>query len=159
VRVVAVDISAGATFAARENAVRLGVGGQVAVARTDVLAAIRDASVDLVVSNPPYLSRAILSTLPREVREHDPRLAIDGGIDGLEIIRRLIAEAPRVLRPGGALAMETAGGAQARAVCALLTTARFVAVRIREDLAGIARFVSGSLPAPVQTSREREGAR
>jgi release factor-specific protein-(glutamine-N5) methyltransferase len=148
VRVVAIDVSSTAAFAARENAVRLGLAGRVAVARGDLLAAVRDASADLVVSNPPYLPSAILPRLPREVREHDPRLAIDGGADGLEVIRRLIAEAPRVLRPGAALVMETGGGDHTRAVRALMVAGGFVAVDVREDLTGIARFVSGSLPRP-----------
>jgi release factor glutamine methyltransferase len=145
-RVVAIDLSPTAAFVARENAVRLGLGGAVTVARGDLLGAIRDASADLVVSNPPYLSRAILPTLPREVREHDPHLAIDGGAHGLEVIDRLIVEAPRVLRPGAALVMETAGGAHARAVCALMLAAGFVAIDMRHDLTGITRFVSGAKP-------------
>jgi release factor glutamine methyltransferase len=146
VRVVALDLSSAAALAARENAVRLGLGGQVTVARGDLLAAVRDGSADLVVSNPPYLSRAILPTLPREVRDHDPRLAIDGGADGLEVVARLIAATPRVLRPGAALVMETAGGAHTRAVCALMSASGFVAIEVHRDFTGIARFVSGTLP-------------
>jgi release factor glutamine methyltransferase len=143
-RVVAIDLSLAAAFIARENAARLGLGARVAVAGGDVLSAIRSACVDLVVSNPPYLPRGILATLPREVRDHDPRLAIDGGAEGLAVIRTLVADAWRVLRPGGALVMETGGGDHARAVRALMEAAGYVAIDVRKDLTGVARFVSGT---------------
>jgi len=142
-RVVAIDLSSAAVFAARENAARLGLGPRVVVAGGDLLGAVRDASADLIVSNPPYLSRGSLQSLPREVRDHDPRLAVDGGVGGLEVIRRLVQEAPRVLRPGAPLVMETGGGDQTQAVGDLMMAAGFTALEMRRDLAGIERFVSG----------------
>ena len=142
-RVLAIDLSLAAVFVARENAVRLGFGARVAVAGGDGLAPVGAGCADLVVSNPPYLARGILRTLPREVRDHDPRLALDGGDDGLEVIRRLAADARRVLRPGAALVMETGGGDHARAVRGLMAAAGYGAIEVREDLTGVARFVSG----------------
>lgn len=142
-RVLAIDLSLAAVFVARENAVRLGFGARVAVAGGDGLGPVRGGSADLVVSNPPYLPRGTLRSLPREVRDHDPRLAIDGGDDGLEVIRALVTGARRVLRPGAALVMETGGGDHTRAVCGLMAAAGYLNVDVRRDLVGIARFVSG----------------
>jgi len=97
-RVLAVDASPAAVAMARENAAALGLAERVTVVGGDLLGAVRSAAVDLVVSNPPYLSRAILRTLPREVRDHDPRVAIDGGHDGLDVITRLVDDARRSTR-------------------------------------------------------------
>jgi release factor glutamine methyltransferase len=104
--------------------------------------------MDLVVSNPPYLPRAVLRTLPREVRDHDPRVALDGGAHGLEVITRLVDDARRVLRPGGALIMETGGGGHTRTVAERMTAAGYVDVDVRADLLGIRRFVSGRWRRP-----------
>ena len=142
-RVVAIDLSTAAVFAARENAARLGLSQRFVVAGGDLLGAVRDASADLVVSNPPYLSRGALRWLPREVRDHDPMLAVDGGAGGLEIIRRLVRDAPRVLRPGAPLIMETGGGDQTQAVGELMRAAGFSGLEVRRDLTGIERFISG----------------
>jgi release factor glutamine methyltransferase len=142
-RVLAVDASPAAVAMARENAAALGLGERVTVVGGDLLGAVRSAAVDLVVSNPPYLSRATLRTLPREVRDHDPRVAIDGGHDGLDVITRVVDDARRVLRPGGALSMETGGGDHTRAVAERMRHAGYVEVDVRADLLGVRRFVSG----------------
>jgi release factor glutamine methyltransferase len=142
-RVLALDVSPAAMLVARENAASLALAGRVTVAGGDLLAGVRAASMDLVVSNPPYLPRAILKTLPREVRDHDPRVAIDGGADGLEVITRLVDDARRVLRPGGALIMETGGGDHTRAVSDRMTAAGYGDVDVRPDLLGVRRFISG----------------
>jgi release factor glutamine methyltransferase len=78
-----------------------------------------------------------------EVRSHEPTLALDGGVDGLALIRRIAAQARRVLRPAGVLVVETAGGAQATATATLLRAEDFAQVEVRADLAGVARFVAG----------------
>jgi len=141
--VLAIDVSQAAVAAARENAASLGLANRVTVVNGDLLGGVREGSMDLVVSNPPYLPRASLRMLPREVRDHDPRVAIDGGAEGLEVITRLVDDAPRVLRAGGALIMETGGGDHTRAVAARMARAGYVDVDVRADLLGVRRFVSG----------------
>ncbi|MBI1845500.1 MAG: peptide chain release factor N(5)-glutamine methyltransferase [Candidatus Rokubacteria bacterium] len=145
--VVAVDLSPAAAAVARANAESLGLAERVRALIGDLLAPVGAARADLVVANLPYLPRASLAGLEPEVREHEPALALDGGADGLDVIRRLVADAPRVLRPGGRLVLETAGGAQATAVAALLGRAGFHDVAVRRDLAGVGRFVGGTAHA------------
>jgi len=95
------------------------------------------------VSNPPYGSSAFLVGLEPEVARHEPRTAIDGGPDGLALIRRLVVAAPARLRASGALVLETAGPAQAQETAQLLGAAGFAGVATRRDLAGVERFVAG----------------
>jgi release factor glutamine methyltransferase len=97
----------------------------------------------MIVSNPPYLPTSLLPTLAPEVVDHEPRPALDGGVDGLEVIRRLIEESPSRLARGGLLALETAGGTQPRMVSRLMNEAGFRDVLVHNDLAGIRRFVAG----------------
>jgi len=104
-----------------------------------VLGALR---ADLIVANPPYLPSALIDTLAPEVSRFDPRLALDGGADGLAVIRRLAAQARDRVAFGGALVLETAGGAQIPATIALLRAAGFADIRTRADLAGVERFVA-----------------
>jgi release factor glutamine methyltransferase len=146
-RVVAVEASMAALAVAAGNVRALGLGGRVGLVAGDLLAAVRAGGADLVVSNPPYLPTDLVATLAPEVREHEPVAAIDGGPDGLALVRPLVAGAIRVLRPGGALALETAGGAQAAEVAALLEGAGFSEATIRRDLTGTERIVSGRLTA------------
>jgi release factor glutamine methyltransferase len=141
--VVAVDVSPAAAAVARENARALGLTSRVSVVAVDVLVGLRGGRADLIVSNPPYLPSALLPELSPEVSIHEPRLALDGGRDGLDVIRRLVDIARCVLRPSGALVFETAGGDQASAAAALLRGAGWDRVAVRPDLAGIDRFVAG----------------
>jgi release factor glutamine methyltransferase len=141
--VVAVDVSSAAAAVARENARALGLAARVRVIAADLFDGIRGLRADLIVSNPPYLPSALMPELPPEVRIHEPRLALDGGNDGLAVIRRLAVAARRYLRAAGALVVETAGGAQASAAAALLRRAGWDQVAVRADLAGIDRFVAG----------------
>ncbi len=146
VAVVAVDVAPAAARAAAANVRALGLGGCVAVVAADLLAPLPAACADLVVGNLPYLPSRLVPDLPSEVRDHDPRLALDGGPDGLAVIRRLVTEAGRVLRPGGALCLETAGGGQARTLRALLAVRPgWPSTDLRADLAGRERFVSARL--------------
>ena len=147
-RVLALDVSSAAIALARENAASLGLGGRVTIVRGDLVSTVRARSMDLIVSNPPYLPRAVLKTLPREVRDHDPRVALDGGAHGLEVIARLVDDARRVLRSGGALIMETGGGDHTRTVAEQITAAGYVDVDVRADLLGVRRFVSGRWGRP-----------
>jgi len=141
-RVVALEVSPAAAARARANVAALGLDARVTVVESDLFAALGGLRADLVVANPPYLPSALIDTLPPEVRRFDPRLALDGGADGLAVIRRIVAAAPARLAAGGALVLETAGGEQAQATAALLRAAGFADVRTRSDLAGVERFVA-----------------
>ena len=141
--VIAVDVSPAAAAVARENARALGLASRVGVVAADLLDGIRDLGADLIVSNPPYLPSALVPELLSEVRIHEPRLALDGGADGLALIRRIATAARRYVRPSGALAVETAGGDQTEAAAALLRAAGWDRVAVRADLVGIDRFVAG----------------
>lgn len=116
-RVRAVDISADALALARKNAAAL--HAPVEFIQADLLSAIADDSVDVVTANPPYITSADCDGLPRMIRHYEPRLALDGGAGGLDIISRLVLEAARVLTSGGILLMEI-GDEQADAVKELL---------------------------------------
>jgi len=141
--VIAVDVSPAAAAVARDNAQALGLAARVGVVAADLLDGVRDLGADLIVSNPPYLPSALVPELAPEVRIHEPRLALDGGADGLTLIRRIATTARRYLRPSGALAIETAGGDQVEAAAALLRAAGWDRVTVRADLVGIERFVAG----------------
>lgn len=129
-QVFATDISRAALKVAQQNA------PEVTFVECDLVSAFPDASFDLVVSNPPYV--ALGAHLQREVRDHEPALALYGGKDGLDVYRRLIPEAHRVLRPGGWLLLEI-GFTQGDAVSAMLTA--WTDVSTRRDLAGLPRVV------------------
>lgn len=136
--VYAIDLSADALAVARQNVERHGVADRVTLLCGDLLAPLPQ-PVDLLVSNPPY---TVLDDIDVGVRLHEPRLALDGGSDGLAIYRRLLAAAPQALRPGGALMLEI-GATQAEAVTALARQAfPAAAVRVVRDLAGRDRVVA-----------------
>ena len=101
-----IDVSEEALAVARENAAHLGLAAALALLRGDWTAGLGDASFDLVVSNPPYIASHVIETLEPEVRDHEPRLALDGGADGLDAYRLLAPEILRVLKPGGRFAVE-----------------------------------------------------
>ena len=132
------DISPEALSLAGENAARHDLAGRVHFIQSDLLANI-PGPVDLIVANLPYISRADLKDLSREVR-HDPVLALDGGADGLDLIRNLVSEAPRILSPGGFLALEI-GHDQSRQVCELLEGQNFRDISPRRDYQNIERFI------------------
>ncbi len=143
VRVLAVDVSPPAAAVALDNAGALGLAARVTVIVADLLTALRPLAADMIVSNPPYLPTALLSTLTPEVAEHEPRLAVDGGPDGLATLRSIVATAPASLRRGGVLLVETGGGAQAGTVAGMMRESGLVDVARRADLAGVERFVAG----------------
>jgi release factor glutamine methyltransferase len=145
VRVLALDVSPSAVALARDNVAALGLAGRVTVEVSDLFAALGPVRADLIVSNPPYLPSEVIPTLAPEVSRHDPRLALDGGPDGLAVIRRLVEAAPRWLVPGGWLVLETGGDEQARDVVALMDARGFTRIETRPDLAGIVRFVAGGI--------------
>jgi release factor glutamine methyltransferase len=142
-KVIALETSPRAVALARDNIAALGLSGSVTVEVSDLFSALAAVRADLIVSNPPYLPTDLIATLSPEVSRHDPRVAMDGGRDGLAVIRRIVAQAPAWLVPGGALVLETGGDAQVRDVVGLMETAGFEAVATRRDLAGVERFVAG----------------
>ena len=138
---VGFDLSQDALATDRANARVHGVGGRALFARADWLAAA--GLFDLIVANPPYIASDEIAGLAREVADHDPRLALDGGDDGLEAFRRIAAQARNHLVPGGALLAEVGSG-QAAAVAALLAAQGLSAdpaEDIFRDLAGVERVV------------------
>ena len=143
-RVVALELSPAAAELARANVAALGLAARVTVVESDLFSAVGGLRADLIVANPPYLPSALIPTLAPEVSRFDPRLALDGGVDGLDVIRRIATGARGRLAAGGALVLETAGGEQAAATAALLLAAGFADVRTRPDLAGVERFVAAS---------------
>jgi release factor glutamine methyltransferase len=134
--VTATDISPAALRVASENARRL--KAPVHFAACDLAHAIGGGQFDLVVSNPPYVPESDSSTIQREVRDHEPAVALYGGADGLEVYRRLIPEATRLLKPGGWLVMEI-GYRSGEAVAAMLGAWR--EVETIADLAGLPRVM------------------
>ena len=136
-RVVATDVSPAALDLARENA-RL-LGAAVEFRQADLLEGVAADSVDLVVSNPPYVATAECERLDRTVRDFEPRLALDGGPDGLQTISRLVSAAAHVLKSEGRLMMEI-GDDQAAAVEEMLCRSfPLQFLRLRSDCAGRAR--------------------
>ena len=139
----AVDVSDDALAVARANAGRHGLA--VTFLRGDSAAPLAPfAPFDLVAANLPYVATADLAGLAPEVLA-EPRLALDGGPDGLALVRRLVAEAPALLAPGGALVLEIGAG-QAEATAALCRAAGLVDVRVRRDLGAVERVVSAVKP-------------
>lgn len=140
---VGTDLSLEALVTARANANRLGLAGRAAFVACSYASAL-SGSFDLIVSNPPYIPAAEIADLAIEVRNHDPRRALDGGVDGLDAYRALIPEAAARLRTGGALIVEVGHG-QSGDVEGLMTRSGFLVDfnTIRADLAGIPRAVMG----------------
>jgi len=140
-----VDISPAAIGVARRNAVRLGLAERVRLVIGDLLSAPdlpAAGTADLVVANLPYVSSATLARLAPEVAIHEPKLALDGGADGLSLIRRLIPAASAALRPSGAIGLEC-DPAQCTLVFGMLEAAGYQSCAIGRDLAGRQRTVWG----------------
>ncbi|HVK76598.1 MAG TPA: peptide chain release factor N(5)-glutamine methyltransferase [Kofleriaceae bacterium] len=104
-QVIATDLSAPAAAIAAANAERNGVAARVDVRTGDLFAAVAGETFDVIVSNPPYIPTATIATLDREV-QREPRLALDGGVDGLDLLRRIAADLPAHLAPDGLVALE-----------------------------------------------------
>jgi release factor glutamine methyltransferase len=160
-QIVATDISAAALEVARRNAARHEVSTRIEFIECNLLGGLLHESpfvaqsgpqgkritnhdsrpYDLIASNPPYIGRREASTLPREVREHEPEAALFGGETGTEIYAPPIAQAGKLLKPSGILVLEL-GYNSAEHVSQLLDTQEWHDVRITNDLAGIARVAS-----------------
>ncbi len=137
-----VDVSESALEVARENAAALGLGDRAVLEHGTWADGLPDDHYDLVVSNPPYIATAEIETLDPEVRDHEPRLALDGGEDGLDAYRHLAPEILRVLKPGSHFAVEM-GASQKSAVERLFKEAGAGGVRTVRDLSDRDRVVTG----------------
>jgi release factor glutamine methyltransferase len=144
-RAVALDVSPAALEVAARNAARNGVAERIHFLVSDCFDALdvghAGERFDLVASNPPYIAEADVAGLQREVREHEPRAALTPGGDGLSVVRRLVAESPHALRPGGHLLIEI-GFDQHERVASLIDPAVWTLLGIHRDLQGIPRTVA-----------------
>jgi release factor glutamine methyltransferase len=139
-RGIGVDISANAADVAQNNLRASGLSLRAEIRVGDWTSGL-EGRFDLIVSNPPYIPTADLAGLPREVRNFDPWLALDGGIDGLAAYRRILLESRRILSPGGWLLAELGAGQSAK-VTALASECGFTDVMTYQDLAGVNRVVA-----------------
>jgi release factor glutamine methyltransferase len=139
-RATMTDISAEAIAVARANAEKFGLAARCSFAVCDIAQGLTG-PFDLIVSNPPYIARGDIATLEPEVREHDPALALDGGIDGLDAYRAIAAQTRPLLAAGAHLVVELGSGQEA-AVRELLTQAGLTTGKVRADLAAIPRALA-----------------
>lgn len=137
-----IDLSPAALAVAQHNLEACGLTARASLVQGRWGEAAGDQAFDLIVSNPPYIVRDVLAGLEPEVRDHEPALALDGGEDGLDAYRAIIADLPRLLRPSGWFALEI-GHDQAQAVMGLAAAAGLVALQCLPDLAGHDRVVLG----------------
>lgn len=142
--VIATDVSAEAVAIAKRNVERAGLGERVEVRQGDLFAPVAGETFDLIASNPPYIATAVIDTLSAEVKR-EPRLALDGGADGLSFYDRICAEAVVHLAPGGALVVEH-GFDQADTVRARFERAGFTGVTLVHDLGKQPRVTWGRRP-------------
>ena len=144
---IGTDISAAALDVARGNAEHLGLSSRCSFIACNIADGLQG-RFDLIVSNPPYIARGAIASLDPEVRDYDPRLALDGGADGLDAYRAIAAACPALLAPPGRLVVELGIG-QGEAVRTLFEAAGLTVRSIKDDLGGIPR----ALAASVQPSR------
>ena len=144
-RVFAVDVSPLALKLACRNVSDLGLQNRVRLVQSDLFEDLEDylkGKVDAVVSNPPYISSADIEQLMPEVRDFEPRIALDGGEDGLDVVRKLIRQTPEFLKPGGLLALEVGYGQADKVGDLLETTDAFGSIRVLKDYSGIDRIIT-----------------
>jgi release factor glutamine methyltransferase len=136
-----IDVSEAALAVARANSGALHLSDRVEWRRGDWADGLAD-QFDLVVSNPPYIATGEIAQLAPEVARYEPRVALDGGADGLDAYRVIVADLARLLKPGGAFALEVGAG-QEGAVAAMAKAGGLLVEEPRRDLAGIPRVVAG----------------
>ena len=160
VKVTAADISSKVITVAKENAQNAGVIKLMKFVEGDLFNTMRKgiggAKFHVIAANPPYIRREIIPTLQREIVEHEPLMALDGGEDGLDFYRRIITDATDYLRPEGLLFLEI-GHDQGEAVCTLAKDSeRFEDITIVRDLVGHDRVVKCRLKRPVKKTRNKK---
>lgn len=156
VRVLATELSPEACDVARRNAEQLGVGERVEVLEGDLTLPARErAPFSVILSNPPYIATDEIDTLSPEVRK-EPRRALDGGADGLVLIRRVVAESLPLLEAGGLLAIEI-GETQGQAVLGLFQAAGYVDAVVEKDLERRDRIALGYKPPRPESHEPRPG--
>jgi release factor glutamine methyltransferase len=140
---VAIDANADAVAMAQENAERLGIGKRLEVRHGSWFEPLETGETfDVIVSNPPYIASSVIGTLMPEVKDHDPHLALDGGRDGLDAYRAILAEARKRLKREGALVLEI-GHDQLPHVKQLMVQAKLNDITFEKDLAGLDRMLVG----------------
>ncbi len=140
---IGVDRSAAAVAVARDNAARLSLAGRARFLVSDWAAAV-SGRFDVVVSNPPYIASGEIDGLQPEVARYEPKLALDGGGDGLKCYREIVGDLPRLLKPGASVFLEVGAG-QWEPVAALLETAGMTVSNPVRDLAGVYRCVAAQI--------------
>lgn len=143
-KVTAVDIEEAALSLALENAARYGLADTINFVHGRNCAEAEPASLSAVVSNPPYIASKVVDGLPDLIREFEPRSALDGGPDGLDIIRDVVKDAAIVLKPGGWCFLEI-GDDQGEAVRGIMEDAGFSEISVLSDFAGLTRFAKGRI--------------
>ena len=143
-RIIAADISADAIAVAKQNAASNGVNDRIEFRCGDGFATLNgEDKFDLIVSNPPYIASEEIATLEPEVRDFDPRGALDGGTDGLDFYRRLTAEAGTFLKPGGKIIIEF-GDNQAKEISDIFTAERWTVESVHQDYTKRERMLSAT---------------
>lgn len=139
-KITAVDVSDKALEIAKRNAEENKVTDQIEFLHGNLFEPLENKKFDIIVSNPPYIPTKIIETLEPNVKDYEPREALDGGADGLDVIRQIVAQAPKYLKPSGILAIEI-GFDQSSRVKELLKQNNFKDIRIIKDYAGIERII------------------
>jgi release factor glutamine methyltransferase len=144
-KIVATDVSADALALAKENAAKNKVAERIEFLQGNGFAALpTGAQFDLIVSNPPYIASAEIETLDPEVRDFDPHLALDGGVDGLDFYRKIAAGAKSFLKPDGKLMLEFGDG-QADAIKKIFEDEKWIVEAVKDDYSQRARILIASL--------------
>jgi release factor glutamine methyltransferase len=156
ISVVATDISRDALGLAKENARSAGVQDQIHFLNGDLFGPLHPSKekgpFDLILSNPPYITRGQIDTLAREVKDHEPRIALDGGEDGLAFYRRIIPEAPFYLREGGWILLEVALGRSGVVSGMIEEGGNFLRPESLPDLSGIGRVVKAQRKPKIRST-------
>ena len=146
IEIVATDISPAALTIARENATKHQVDDRIEFLEGDLFSAlVPDWKFDIIAGNPPYIPTAEIDTLDAEVAKHEPRLALDGGLSGLDVFDRLIAAAPQYAAPGALFLMEMSPEQAEPLQQRLLAHGGYTEVSVRKDLAGRPRVIRARL--------------
>jgi len=145
VKITALDVSPDALLLAKQNAAANKVAGKIKFLETNGFAALpQDKPFDLIISNPPYIPSAEIATLQPEVRDFDPRRALDGGADGLDFYRLIALQAAAFLEPGGKVILEFGDG-QAEAVRRVFENEKWIVEAVKEDYSQRPRILIAKL--------------